>query len=76
VLLKRPLSLTQFILWGGEFFHFDSASIPIFASASIGHVLAHGLLRRRLRLLQICGARIVKMKKFTARQYISGGKFN
>ncbi|HEX4840477.1 MAG TPA: hypothetical protein VFU89_08565 [Rhabdochlamydiaceae bacterium] len=35
---------------------FDCASIPTFAAASIDHVLAHGLLPRRLRLLQICGA--------------------
>jgi len=39
---------------------FDCASIPTFAAASIDHVLAHGLLPRRLRLLQIQGASFIK----------------
>ncbi|HEX4851746.1 MAG TPA: hypothetical protein VFV08_13100, partial [Puia sp.] len=39
---------------------FDCASIPTFAAASIDHVLAHGLLPRRLRLLQIWSASFVE----------------
>jgi len=41
---------------------FDCASIPTFAAASIDHVQAHGLLPRRLRLLQIWGASTQRAK--------------
>jgi len=39
---------------------FDCASIPTFAAAFIDYVQAHGLLPRRLRLLQIWDASFVK----------------
>ncbi|HEX4840241.1 MAG TPA: hypothetical protein VFU89_07365 [Rhabdochlamydiaceae bacterium] len=49
---------------------FDCASIPTFAAASIDHVLAHGLLPRRLRLLQIRGASFVKNQTLKSLGYI------
>jgi len=50
---------------------FDCASIPTFAAASIDHVQAHGLLPRRLRLLQIWGASFVKNQVLKFLGYMS-----
>ena len=47
---------------------FDFACIPIFPAACIGHVLAHDLLQRRLRLLKIWGASFVKAAKRRLKQ--------
>ncbi|HEX4839915.1 MAG TPA: hypothetical protein VFU89_05700 [Rhabdochlamydiaceae bacterium] len=58
--MARALLLIQVYTQGTSKFGFDCASIPTFAAASIDHVQAHGLLPRRLRLLQIWGASFVK----------------
>jgi len=53
--MKKVPLIRQYIPQLSQNLFLDCASTPIFAAASIGHVLEHGLLPQRLGLPQIWG---------------------